>query len=465
MRDDFDPAHAQMGQQPPHSFDAEQALLGAILVRNEAYERVSGFLDAQHFFDPLHQRVYAAAGKLIVEGQTASPVTLGPYFQNSEPVGGAPVPVYLGQLAINATTILNARDYGRTIRDLATRRQLILIGEDVAKAAFEADIDFPPARQIEEAENRLYALAKGSGSDTPELDHRTILDSAINLIDAAIRDRGKPLGLSTGLVDLDKRIGGLRPGHLIILGGRPSMGKSALAENMLTACQAPAMFMSMEMTAEEVALRELSAETGLRGDQLVRGEVTKEQLSQLMATAERLGQRKLIVDQSSGLTIAQVATKARRAKRQHSIELLVIDYLQLMQGTKRNNRVEDVTEITVGLKALAKELAIPVIALSQLSRKVEDRTGNRPQLSDLRESGSIEQDADEVLFVFREEYYHERGRPDPTKPAEVAAWEDKLKAIANKAEIIVAKSRHGQVGIVEVNFDGPTTKFSNPIRF
>ena len=460
MRDDI-----ELAQPPPHSLEAEQALLGAILVNNAAFERVSGFLEAENFFDPLHQQIYDAAGKLIAEGRAVTPITLKPYFKNTDSVGTTPAPEYLGQLAVNATTIVNARDYGRTIRDLATRRQLILIGEDIAKAAFEADINFPPKQQIEEAETRLYALARSGGGDAPELEHPAILASALRLIDEASRNRGKPLGVTTGLTDLDRRIGGLRPGHLIILGGRPGMGKSALVENMISACSVPAMFMSMEMTADEVALRELSAETGLPGDQLVRGEVTEEQLSQLKAAAEKLGQRKLIVDQSSGITIAQVATKARRAKRQHGIELLVIDYLQLMQGTKRSSRVEDVTEITVGLKALAKDLAIPVVALSQLSRKVEERDGNRPQLADLRESGSIEQDADEVLFVYREEYYHERKKPDPTKPADVAAWEVKLKAIANKAEIIVAKSRHGQVGIVEVYFDGPTTKFSNLIQF
>jgi replicative DNA helicase len=273
MRDDI-----HLARTPPHSLEAEQALLGAILVNNTAYERVSGFLEGQHFFDPLHQQVYEIAGKLIAEGRLATPITLRPHFENAEPVGDVPVPAYLGKLAVEATTIANARDYGRTIRDLAMRRQLILIGEDIAKAAFEANIDFPPKQQIEEAETRLYALARSGGSDTPELEHPAILDSALRHIDEASRNRGKPLGVTTGLTDLDRRIGGLRPGHLIILGGRPSMGKSALAESMLTACQVPAMFLSMEMTADEVALRELSAETGLPGDQLVRGEVTGEQL-------------------------------------------------------------------------------------------------------------------------------------------------------------------------------------------
>jgi replicative DNA helicase len=333
----------------------------------------------------------------------------------------------------------------------------------MVNGAYASPVDFRPKDQIEEAETRLYALVEHGHGDRSEVDHPLILDAAVRLICEAQRNPGALAGLSTGLVDLDRRIGGLRPGHLIVVGGRPSMGKTSLGGNFLDAQTEPALFFSMEMVGEEIAIRELAAETGLPSDTMLRGELDEVQMRQVFAAQERLSKRPVIVVQASGLTIAQVSTMARRIKRQRGIKLIVIDYLQLMQGSKRNNRTEDVTEITVGLKALAKELSIPVVALSQLSRKVEERSDKRPMLADLRESGSIEQDADEVLFVYREEYYVEREKPALGTPQH-AAWKAKLDACRGLAEIIIAKSRHGQVGTVDVQFDGPTTKFSNLAR-
>jgi replicative DNA helicase len=367
---------------------------------------------------------------------------------------------YLGRLAANATTIINAKDYARTIRDLAVRRQLIVIGEDVTNAAYDSPVDFSPKEQITEAETRLYALAERGQGYEAERDHGAILDAALDQMNRAYQNPGSIIGLTTGLIDLDRMIGGLRPGHLVVIGGRPSMGKSSLASTIVDAQTAPVLFFTMEMTGEEVALRQLSGETGIASDKLARGALDEDQFRKVMDASAKLRQRPLICVEVSGITIAQLSTRARRIKRQHGIGLIAIDYLQLMQGSKRNSRVEDVSEITVGLKALAKELNIPVVALSQLSRKVEERADKRPQLADLRESGSIEQDADEVLLVFREEYYVERTKPAFGTP-EFQDWLAKMQLVAGKAEIAVAKSRHGPVGTIEVGWDGPTTKFFN----
>ena len=321
----------QLARAAPHNLEAEQALLGAILINNEAHDRVSGFLEPYQFFDPLHQLIYETAAKLIAAGKQVTPITLKTFFESAEPIGsGLSAPAYLGQLATNATTIINVRDYGQTIRDLWTRRQMILIGEDMVNAAYDSPVDFPPKEQIEEAETRLFALAERGQGDKAEVDHPTLLSGAMRVVGDAYRNRGAPVGLSTGLTDLDRRIGGLRRGHLIIVGGRPSMGKTSLGTNLLDAQTVPKMFFSMEMTGEEVGLRELASETGLASGQLIRGELDEEQWRRLIAAEAKLSRRPLIVDQSSGLTIAQLSARARRAKRQHGIELIVVDYLQLM---------------------------------------------------------------------------------------------------------------------------------------
>jgi replicative DNA helicase len=453
-------------REPPRNLDAEQALLGAILVNNEAHDRVSGFLEPHHFFDPLHGAIYEAAAKLIAAGRQANPITLKTYFDGAEPVGPTPVPVYLGKLAANATTIINVRDYGRTIVDLWMRRQLILTGEDMVNAAYSSPVDFPPKEQIEEVERRLYALAENRSEGHVIAEPVAVRNEFARVFEAYRNPEAAKVGISTGLVDVDRKLGGgLQPSDLIILAGRPAMGKTALAGTILRSIEAPAVFFSLEMTAEQIARRMISAETGIPTDRLRSGDLSEAEASLLVraegTTMQRIEARGVILDQTGGISIANLATRARRLKRQVGIELVIVDYLQLVTtgSSRRDGRVQEVSEISGGLKALAKEMNVPVLALSQLSRNVENREDKRPHLADLRESGSIEQDADVVMFVFREEYYVRQQQP--TNDAQRAARLAKLKEVGGKGEIIVGKHRHGATGTVDVHFDATTTLFSN----
>jgi replicative DNA helicase len=457
----------------PHNIEAEQALLGAILVNNEAHDRVSSFLEAQHFYDPLHEQIYETLSKLIASGKKATPITLRTFFENAEPIDATTtVPVYLGKLAINATTIINARDYGRTIRDLATRRALIVIGGDVVNAAYDAPVDFPPSEQIEELETRLYALAEtdrfGQGFSTFEVTSAAALETA-----AQARKGGGLSGIATHFIDIDRKMGGLQPSDLIVLAGRPSMGKTALATNIafnVARAHREAQgkdgtivgFFSLEMSAEQLSMRILSEQAGVPSEKIRRGATTEAEHARLVKTQKELAAIPLHIDKTGGLSIAQLSARARRLKRQKGLGLLVVDYLQLMTGSskKGDGRVQEVSQITTGLKALAKELDIPIVALSQLSRQVEAREDKRPQLSDLRESGSIEQDADIVLFVYREEYYLERLKPREGT-IEFQDWLAKMQLVGGKAEVIIGKQRHGPIGTIEMKFDGTVTRFSS----
>ena len=445
-------------REAPHNLEAEQALLGAILVNNEAHDRVSGFLEPHHFFDPLHQRIYETAAKLIGEGKQATPITLKTFFENAEPIGsGLSVPAYLGQLAVNATTIINVRDYGRATYDLSIRRQLINVGEDMVNAAYDSPVDFPPKEQIEEVEGRLYALAERGDGGNAEVAAAAMQNAALALIQEAYR--GTAVALPTGLADLDKyRV--LRPGRLVILAGRPSMGKTALATGIIRAQTKTVHFFSAEMSAAEIGLRRLSAETGLPSDYLDGGNLTDADWRKLVAAHEHLSAQDLVVDPTAALTIGQLTTRARRMKRQRRTGLVVVDYIQLLRGVRRTeNRNLEVGEITAGLKALAKEIDAPVLALSQLSRNVENRGDKRPHLADLRDFGSIEQDADVVMFVFRPEYYLERERPEGIEDA--AKVKLRLEEVRGVAEVIIEKNCNGPVGAAKLQFDAPTAKFSN----
>jgi replicative DNA helicase len=466
----------------PHNLEAEQALLGAILVNNEAMDRVTGFLEPVHFYDPLHGAIYETAGKLIGMGKQATPITLRTFFENSEPLGEITVPQYLGRLAASATTIINARDYGHTIYDLAIRRQLILIGEEMVNTAYDAAVDNPPKEQIEEAEQRLFQIAEkgkyGSGFGTFSAALTVALEMANN---AYLRDGGLS-GVATGLRDLDGKMGGLQSSDLIILAGRPSMGKTALATNIAfniaKAYRAEKQtdgtvkvldgavvgFFSLEMSAEQLATRILSEQAEISSEDIRRGKIKEDDFRRLKSASAQLCTLPLFIDQTGGITMAQLAARARKLKRQHNVGLLIVDYLQLISGSGKrssDSRVQEVTEITTGLKALAKELAVPIIALSQLSRQVETREDKRPQLSDLRESGSIEQDADVVMFVFREEYYVQRSEPAPNKVEEYAKWQSEMERTHGTAEVIIGKQRHGPTGTVRLQFQGQFTRFSD----
>ena len=462
----------------PHNLEAEQALLGAILVNNEAIDRVSSFLKPTHFYDTLHGRLYEAASKLILGGKRATPITLKTFFQAAEPVGELTVPQYLGRLAANATTIINAEDYGRTIYDLAIRRQLIGIGETMVNTAFDSPIDAEPAVQIEDAEQKLYELAEtgkyGSGFEP----FSSALTDAIDMAANAYRRDGGLSGLATGFSDLDQRMGGLQPSDLIIIAGRPSMGKTALATNIAyhvaktyrrddesdhAVDGAVVGFFSLEMSAEQLATRIIAEQAHIPSERIRRGRIDSDEFDRIVEVSQELQNLPLYIDQTGGITVAQLAARARRLKRQRSLGFIVVDYLQLLSGSSRRaaeGRVQEVSEITTGLKALAKELHVPVLALSQLSRQVEQREDKRPQLSDLRESGSIEQDADVVLFVFRQEYYLERSQPRENTE-EHRQWQEEMNAVTGKAEVIIGKQRHGPTGTVQLQFTPEFTRFGN----
>jgi replicative DNA helicase len=475
---------------PPANTEAEQALLGAILVNNAAYHRVAEFLLADHFANAVHGRIYGAIGKLIDRGQIASPVTLKNLFDQDGAlieIGGAQ---YLARLAASAVTIINAESYGRTLYDLHLRRQLITVGQDVVSDAFNHDLDDAAVLQIERAEQKLFDLASTGQAEGGLREFRIALTEAIEMAGAAFKRSGKTVGVATGFTDLDKKLGGLHPSDLIILAGRPSMGKTALATNIaFNAAKAhrrepgpdgqPAAvdgavvaFFSLEMSAEQLATRILAEESGTSSDRIRRGEVRREDFDKFAMASQRLQEVPLYIDDTPAISVAALRTRARRLKRQQGLGLIVVDYLQLMrpsgQGRAMENRVQEISDITRGLKAVAKELDVPVLALSQLSRAVEQREDKRPMLADLRESGSIEQDADVVMFIFREEYYLSRG--EPTRRPEESddkfndrydRWRERSEATYGLADVIVAKQRHGPIGTIKLHFEAETTKFDN----
>jgi replicative DNA helicase len=466
---------------PPHNIEAEQALLGAILVKNDAYHRVADFLLPEHFAQGVHGRIFAAIAKLIERGQIADPVTLKGLFDQDgalAEIGGAQ---YLTRLAASMVTIINAEDYGRTVHDLHLRRQLINIGEDTVNDAYAHDLERDARGQIESAEQKLFDLAMTGQYEGGFQPFKTALKNAIDLADAAFKRRGRTSGVSTGFSGLDKLLGGLHRSDLVVLAGRPSMGKTALATNIgfraaETHSQAKGQdgavvgFFSLEMSAEQLATRILSEEAGVPSDRIRRGEVSHEDFGKFVQASQKLASVPFFVDETPAITIGALRTRARRLKRQQGLGLIIVDYLQLLRGTDSGrgpeNRVQEISEITRGLKALAKDLSVPVLALSQLSRAVENREDKRPQLSDLRESGTIEQDADVVMFVFREEYYLRRAEPmrrpeesDDKFNERYMRWQENLEKVYNTAEIIIGKQRHGPIGKVRLRFDGETTKF------
>ncbi|TWB04147.1 replicative DNA helicase [Bradyrhizobium stylosanthis] len=465
----------------PHNIEAEQSLLGAILVNNDAFYRVSDFLEPKHYFEPLHQTIYETAGSLIRMGKIATPVTLKTFLPADTDVGGMTIGQYLARLAAEATTIINAQDYGRTVYDLALRRDLIGIGEDMVNVAYDAPVDFAPRAQIEDAERRLYELAESGRYDGGFQKFSQALAVAVDLAAKAFQRDGKLSGISTGMRDLDTKMGGLQHSDLIIVAGRPGMGKTSLATNIaynvakayIPEVQADGTtkaanggvigFFSCEMSADQLATRIVAERTGVPSSHIRRGGISEADFDKIREVSIELQSLPFYVDATGGLSIAQLMARARRLKRQKGLDLLVIDYIQLLSGSGKrasDSRVQEITEITTSLKALAKELNVPVIALSQLSRQVESRDDKRPQLSDLRESGSIEQDADVVLFVYREEYYLAMKEPRPGTP-EHEKWQLDMSLAHGKAEVIIGKQRHGPTGTVDLAFEASVTRFGD----
>jgi replicative DNA helicase len=467
---------------PPHNLEAEQALLGAILINNDAFDRVSDFLRSEHFIEEIHRRIFEVAGSLIRAGKLATPVTLKTFLGEHD-LGGVTVPQYLARLASEATTIINAYDYGRGVYDLAMRRELISIGEDVVNVAYDAPVDSSPREQIEEAERRLYQIAEAGRYDGGFQRFSDSLKTAMDMAARAYQRDGKLSGIATGLSDLDRQMGGLQASDLVILAGRPGMGKTALATNIAfnvanayegrtrpdgvveAANGGIVGFFSLEMSAEQLATRIIAEQSGVASYKLRRGEITERDFHLLADATQTMQQIPFYIDQTGGISIAQLTARARRLKRQRGLDLLVVDYLQLLSGSRArsDNRVQELTEITTGLKALAKELNIPILACSQLSRQVEQRDDKRPQLSDLRESGSIEQDADVVMFVYREEYYLKNREPRPGTEEHIA-WMAQMENAHGRAEVIIGKQRHGPTGTIELQFDAEVTRFSSIAR-
>ncbi|MEO1704443.1 MAG: replicative DNA helicase [Pseudomonadota bacterium] len=474
---------AASADQMPHSIEAEQQLLGAILTNNDLYDRVASVIGPQHFYDPVHARIWETAAARITKNALASPVTLKTFMEEDEGLRELGGPAYLARLAGAAISAFAARDYAQMIYDLAIRRELIAVGQDIADRAQRMDVASEPREQIVMAEQTLYQLAEQGQSDSGFQSFLKAVTDAVQVANAAYQRDGGLAGVSTGLIDMDKKLGGLHRSDLLILAGRPSMGKTSLATNIAYNIakaykkglthdgQEGAVnggvvgFYSLEMSAEQLAARILSEAAEIPSEQIRKGDMTETEFRRFVEAAKELEACPLFIDDTPALPISQLAARARRLKRTHGLDVLIVDYLQLVRpASAKDSRVNEVSEITQGLKAIAKELDIPVIALSQLSRQVEARDDKRPQLSDLRESGSIEQDADVVMFVFREEYYAEREKPGDDKLEAMAEWQQRMERLHGKAEVIIGKQRHGPIGTIELSFEGRFTRFGNLVK-
>ncbi|MFT7593265.1 MAG: replicative DNA helicase [Paracoccaceae bacterium] len=476
-------ATAQAEGSMPHSVEAEQQLLGAILTNNDIYDRVASIIGPQHFYDPVHARIYEIAATRIAKNALASPVTLKAFMEDDEGLKELGGPAYLARLAGAAISAFAVRDYAQMIYDLAIRRELIGLGRDISDKAARVDVTSEPREQIVEAEQQLYRLSEQGQTESGFQSFLKAVTDAVNMANAAYQREGGLAGVSTGLIDMDKKLGGLHGSDLLIIAGRPSMGKTSLATNIAfnvakaykrgikqdgtegTVDGGVVGFYSLEMSAEQLAARILSEASEVSSEQIRRGDMTESEFRRFVDAAKSLEACPLFIDDTPALPISQLAARSRRLKRTHGLDVLIVDYLQLVRGSGRSeNRVNEISEITMGLKAIAKELNIPVIALSQLSRQVENREDKRPQLSDLRESGSIEQDADVVMFVYREEYYAEREKPSDDRLDEMAIWQDRMDKLHGRAEVVIGKQRHGPIGTIELSFEGRFTRFGNIAR-
>jgi replicative DNA helicase len=467
----------EVRRQLPYDVDVEQALLGAALVDNYSLDRASRILKSEHFYDPLHQRLFAAMERMWASGHIVTPLTLKAAMEQDPGLAEVGGQSYLINLARAAPVIPNVKDYARILVDLAMRRALIGVGEQIVNTAYEAPLDVAPAAQIEEAEKSLYQVAERTRFGEGLLSFADALARAVENTEKALR--GGISGVATGFTELDSLLGGLHPSDLIVVAGRPGMGKSAFATNMAfhaarlwhkdksegaePARGAAVLMFSLEMSADQLAARILSEQTEIEMRKLRSGRsMSDPEFTRLVQTAQVLRDLPLFIDDTGGISIAQIAARARRLKREKHIGMIVVDYLQLVEPASRrfDNRVQEISEVTKGLKVLAKELSVPVVALSQLSRSVDSREDKRPVLSDLRESGSIEQDADVVMFIYRAEYYLATHEPD-IGTTEYDNWLAKMERAHGKADINIEKHRHGATKSIELNFDSRFTRFSN----
>ena len=467
----------------PHSIEAEQQLLGGLLNHNDLYYSLEDKVDPEHFYDPVHSRIFEIISTRIKDGKLASAVTVNTFLTEDEGLKELGGSSYLAQLMAGSVASSAIKDYSKLVYDLAIRRELIILGQEISSRAQSIKVDEQPEEQIILAEQNLYKIGDSGKSETGFKSFLKALGEAVQVANAAHHRDGNLAGISTGFIDLDKKMGGLHSSDLIILAGRPSMGKTSLATNIAyniakskkkndnadgtseTVNGGIVGFYSLEMSAEQLAARILSETAEIPSEQIRRGDMTESEFRRFVEAAKSIESSPLFIDDTPALTIAQLASRARRLKRTHGLDALIIDYLQLVRaGSSRDNRVNEISEITQGLKAIAKELNIPVIALSQLSRQVENRDDKRPQLADLRESGSIEQDADVVLFVYREEYYKEREKPSDHDLEKMAIWQEEMDRLHGRAELILGKQRHGPIGTVELSFEGKYTRFGNLVK-
>ncbi len=475
----------------PQNVEAEAALLGALMIDNRLAEDIQLKLRPEHFFEPLHARIYENILKLVDRNMIASPVTLRPLFEADEEMKELGGPSYLAQLTGSGAAIIGARDFAEQVYELALLRALIGVGREMVENALDTSEDVDPKGQIENAEAALYRVAEEGGGEGSVKTFAQATRLAVAMAEKALNTGGGLSGITTGLDSVNAKTGGLHHSDLLILAGRPGMGKTALATNIAfntarrwvrdmedgispeKSAGAGVAFFSLEMSADQLATRILAEQSGISSENLRMGKISQQDFRNLARAAAELESLPLYIDDTPGLTIAALRTRARRMKRQKGIGLIVVDYLQLLQGTAKggnDNRVQEISEISRGLKTLAKELNVPVLALSQLSRAVEQREDKRPQLSDLRESGSIEQDADIVLFVYREEYYVQSREPKrPMEGDDVKVhdaydeWKRDMERVYGLSELIIAKQRHGATGKVKLKFESKITRFSDYI--
>ena len=470
----------QLDFEIPQNIDAEQALLGALLINNEIYDKINHLLKPQHFYDPVHQRIFEICAEKISRNSLASPVTLKTYFQDDPGIKELGGVSYLAKLAASAISSYASSDYANLISELALRRSLINLGHEISEKALTMNIEESAKDQITTAELKLYSIAD-KGIETTGFTHLlSASKEAIDIANKAYQKQDGISGISTGLIDLDKKIGGLHSSDLLIIAGRPSMGKTSLATNIafniansykkkinddnteILLDGGIVGFFSLEMSSAQLATRILSENSKVPSDKIRKGDLTEEEFRNFIEAAQNLDKCPLYIDDTAALTISALAGRARRLKRMYGLDVLFVDYLQLIRpSSNRDSRVNEISEITQGLKSIAKELNIPVVALSQLSRQVESRDDKRPQLSDLRESGSIEQDSDVVMFIFREEYYKEREKPDEHDVESFLKWQEDMSRLHGKAELIIGKQRHGPIGTIELSFQSRFTSFGN----